>query len=145
MKASKLVCETAGTRTQDPYIKSVLLYQLSYGIEENRPNSRGFFGSAKISQKVLITNFLWNIFPQDSLSPTMRYQGAGATSSVAALNNKTNSPKYISAKLRVLTAGVMPYSIRTERIDVRITSAYGPFRKKCMSVTERLLHVEQGA
>ena len=23
-------CELAGTRTQDPYIKSVLLYQLSY-------------------------------------------------------------------------------------------------------------------
>jgi hypothetical protein len=26
--------DPAGTRTQDPYIKSVLLYQLSYGIEE---------------------------------------------------------------------------------------------------------------
>ena len=25
-------CDPAGTRTQDPYIKSVLLYQLSYGI-----------------------------------------------------------------------------------------------------------------
>ena len=25
--------DPAGTRTQDPYIKSVLLYQLSYGIE----------------------------------------------------------------------------------------------------------------
>jgi hypothetical protein len=25
------VCEPAGIRTQDPYIKSVLLYQLSYG------------------------------------------------------------------------------------------------------------------
>ena len=24
------LCELAGTRTQDPYIKSVLLYQLSY-------------------------------------------------------------------------------------------------------------------
>ena len=27
-----LCCDPAGTRTQDPYIKSVLLYQLSYGI-----------------------------------------------------------------------------------------------------------------
>ncbi len=25
-------CDPAGARTQDPYIKSVLLYQLSYGI-----------------------------------------------------------------------------------------------------------------
>ena len=25
-------CDLAGTRTQDPYIKSVLLYQLSYQI-----------------------------------------------------------------------------------------------------------------
>ncbi len=27
-----LFCDPVGTRTQDPYIKSVLLYQLSYGI-----------------------------------------------------------------------------------------------------------------
>ena len=26
------LCDPAGARTQDPYIKSVLLYQLSYGI-----------------------------------------------------------------------------------------------------------------
>ena len=26
------LCDSAGTRTQDPYIKSVLLYQLSYRI-----------------------------------------------------------------------------------------------------------------
>ena len=26
-------CDSAGIRTQDPYIKSVLLYQLSYGID----------------------------------------------------------------------------------------------------------------
>jgi hypothetical protein len=44
-KAPKLICleafvsfpiksgDPAGTRTQDPYIKSVLLYQLSYGIK----------------------------------------------------------------------------------------------------------------
>ncbi len=31
MKNSQL-CDPAGIRTQDPYIKSVLLYQLSYGI-----------------------------------------------------------------------------------------------------------------
>ncbi len=28
-----LLCDPAGTRTQGPYIKSVLLYQLSYGIK----------------------------------------------------------------------------------------------------------------
>lgn len=28
----QLISDPAGTRTQDPYIKSVLLYQLSYGI-----------------------------------------------------------------------------------------------------------------
>ena len=26
------ICDPAGIRTQDPYIKSVMLYQLSYGI-----------------------------------------------------------------------------------------------------------------
>lgn len=36
-------CDLAGTRTQDPYIKSVLLYQLSYQIEQPFLN-----GSAKI-------------------------------------------------------------------------------------------------
>ena len=29
-------CDPAGTRTQDPYIKSVMLYQLSYGIWRQR-------------------------------------------------------------------------------------------------------------
>ena len=29
-------CDPAGIRTQDPYIKSVLLYQLSYGILDYR-------------------------------------------------------------------------------------------------------------
>lgn len=29
------LCDPAGTRTQDPYIKSVLLYQLSYGISSS--------------------------------------------------------------------------------------------------------------
>jgi hypothetical protein len=28
----KTTCDPAGIRTQDPYIKSVLLYRLSYGI-----------------------------------------------------------------------------------------------------------------
>ncbi len=27
-------CDPAGARTQDPYIKSVMLYQLSYGIKK---------------------------------------------------------------------------------------------------------------
>jgi hypothetical protein len=30
------LCDPAGTRTQDPYIKSVMLYQLSYGISSNQ-------------------------------------------------------------------------------------------------------------
>ena len=38
LKASKLFGELAGTRTQDPYIKSVLLYQLSY---QFIPGTRG--------------------------------------------------------------------------------------------------------
>ncbi len=37
-------CDPAGTRTQDPNIKSVVLYQLSYGILKRFR----FFGSAKI-------------------------------------------------------------------------------------------------
>ena len=32
LKKELFFCDLAGTRTQDPYIKSVLLYQLSYGI-----------------------------------------------------------------------------------------------------------------
>ena len=37
--------DPAGTRTQDPYIKSVLLYQLSYGIEPfpSEEKRRSFF------------------------------------------------------------------------------------------------------
>lgn len=31
-KIEWLVCDSAGTRTQDPNIKSVMLYRLSYGI-----------------------------------------------------------------------------------------------------------------
>ena len=31
-----LFCDSAGIRTQGPYIKSVLLYQLSYGISDLR-------------------------------------------------------------------------------------------------------------
>ena len=30
-----LLCDPAGARTQDPNIKSVVLYQLSYGIPQN--------------------------------------------------------------------------------------------------------------
>ncbi len=33
-------CDPAGTRTQGPYIKSVLLYQLSYGIIQKRGSPR---------------------------------------------------------------------------------------------------------
>jgi hypothetical protein len=32
LKIERLSCDPAGIRTQGPYIKSVLLYQLSYGI-----------------------------------------------------------------------------------------------------------------
>ena len=32
VEAAFLSCDPVGTRTQDPYIKSVLLYQLSYEI-----------------------------------------------------------------------------------------------------------------
>ena len=34
-------CDPAGTRTQDPYIKSVLLYQLSYGIVPSLKDCKG--------------------------------------------------------------------------------------------------------
>ena len=34
--SQKLTCDPAGTRTQGPYIKSVLLYQLSYEINRKR-------------------------------------------------------------------------------------------------------------
>ena len=46
-KTEVILCDPAGTRTQDPYIKSVLLYQLSYQIS---PFETMFFrfGSAKI-------------------------------------------------------------------------------------------------
>jgi hypothetical protein len=64
------LCEPAGTRTQDPYIKSVLLYQLSYGFNYlillcHSKKGYPVFGSAKIGQKPLTANFLWNIFPPD--------------------------------------------------------------------------------
>ena len=36
-------CDPAGIRTQDPYIKSVLLYQLSYGIVLLFLNYRSLF------------------------------------------------------------------------------------------------------
>ena len=67
LRASNLSCDPAGTRTQDPYIKSVLLYQLSYGIVPiDRSRDRGlFFGSAKIRQKGMLTNFLGIIFPRE--------------------------------------------------------------------------------
>ena len=42
-------CDPAGTRTQGPNIKSVVLYQLSYEIREGAFPHRSLFGSAKIS------------------------------------------------------------------------------------------------
>jgi hypothetical protein len=53
--------DPAGTRTQDPNIKSVVLYQLSYEINfSNYPaESQLFvFGSAKIAEKGIAPNFL---------------------------------------------------------------------------------------
>jgi hypothetical protein len=55
--------DPAGTRTQDPYIKSVMLYQLSYGIQsivlqrfENDKN-RSRFERAKIVENGLCANY----------------------------------------------------------------------------------------
>ena len=51
MELQLILCITrdpAGTRTQDPYIKSVMLYQLSYGIIARRAFASVIFGSAKI-------------------------------------------------------------------------------------------------
>ena len=57
LKAPTLLCEPAGTRTQGPYIKSVLLYQLSY---EFIPVPIGF-GTAKITA----TSILSKIYLQE--------------------------------------------------------------------------------
>ncbi len=57
--------DPAGTRTQDPYIKSVLLYQLSYGIIPIIKTNVLFFGSAKISEKQMLANFYLIIFPRE--------------------------------------------------------------------------------
>ncbi len=48
-----LLCDPAGTRTQDHYIKSVMLYQLSYGIEPFRFKRIGI-EAAKIG--TIVTN-----------------------------------------------------------------------------------------
>ena len=57
------VCELAGTRTQDPYIKSVLLYQLSYQFSLLLFKSIPFYlRSAKIGQKHLEANFFRKVF-----------------------------------------------------------------------------------
>lgn len=50
--------DPAGTRTQGPYIKSVLLYQLSYQISRSSDRIRGaysVFGSAKIGVDSIAT------------------------------------------------------------------------------------------
>ena len=67
-KKMQMVCDPAGTRTQDPYIKSVLLYQLSYRIlaKYKQINSlvfapgHLFFGSAKIREKGIPPKLLKN-------------------------------------------------------------------------------------
>ncbi|MEY4002679.1 MAG: hypothetical protein RIT07_721, partial [Bacteroidota bacterium] len=48
-------CDPAGIRTQDPYIKSVLLYQLSYGIIP-------FFGTAKVVNDIVYAKPFLKIF-----------------------------------------------------------------------------------
>ena len=50
--------DLAGIRTQDPYIKSVLLYQLSYQV---LTESLLFFSGAKISKFFKVQNFLANL------------------------------------------------------------------------------------
>ena len=61
-----LKSDPAGARTQGPNIKSVVLYQLSYGIIEDQPLNTPVFGSAKIGLSVYYTKlFTENV--QDSL------------------------------------------------------------------------------
>jgi hypothetical protein len=43
-----VIRDPAGTRTQDPYIKSVLLYQLSYGIAKKQYPC--LFEAAKVTE-----------------------------------------------------------------------------------------------
>ena len=51
--------DPAGTRTQDPYIKSVMLYQLSYGIIDNQRLPAQFvFGSAKIHEIAFVPKLM---------------------------------------------------------------------------------------
>jgi hypothetical protein len=51
LKAS-ILCELAGTRTQDPYIKSVLLYQLSYQFFSlDKADAPCFLGVQKYGKK----------------------------------------------------------------------------------------------
>jgi len=49
--------DPAGIRTQDPYIKSVLLYQLSYGILPFFEINFVFESDAKVEKKVICANF----------------------------------------------------------------------------------------
>ena len=41
-------CDPSGARTQDPNIKSVVLYQLSYGISVCQNGNRFRFGGANV-------------------------------------------------------------------------------------------------
>ncbi len=54
----RIFCDPAGTRTQGPYIKSVLLYQLSYEI------NLSLFGSAKIQVATYHTKTFSNSYSQ---------------------------------------------------------------------------------
>jgi hypothetical protein len=58
MAGALVFCDPAGTRTQDPNIKSVVLYQLSYGISKRFR----FFGSAKIGELEFAPNFSNKMF-----------------------------------------------------------------------------------
>ena len=58
----KVFCDPAGTRTQDPNIKSVVLYQLSYGIPRLLNSLPIVFGSAKIRQIHFVPNFYKKCF-----------------------------------------------------------------------------------
>jgi hypothetical protein len=57
--------DPVGTRTQDPYIKSVLLYQLSYGIINKRTNP-----ISNRSAKIPVLDKIPNPYPKKIPLPT---------------------------------------------------------------------------
>ncbi len=63
------LCDPAGTRTQDHYIKSVMLYQLSYGIEKSGAkvrflwiNANQFLKKLHIEPEMHAITVFYNIF-----------------------------------------------------------------------------------